>query len=117
MAHHPKQHLFSYFGTVTWGDFADLTMYRRYDGRLVLFPKTWPDKPPTQKQLDDRAAFSAAVAAWHALTPAEQEQWTLAARRGSLCMSGYNLFLHWQLTPDEPALRTLERQTQTSLLP
>lgn len=117
MAHHPKERLFNYFGTVTWGDIADLTMYRRYDRRLVIFKKTWPDKPPSDKQLADRAAFSAAVAAWHLLTAEEQAQWDLAARRGCLTMSGYNLFLHWQLTPDLAAMRTLERQTRTTLLP
>lgn len=61
MANQPENRLFSFFGFVIWGDIANLTMYRRYDGRLVSFAKTWPDKPPSEKQLADRARFKAAA--------------------------------------------------------
>ena len=64
MANQPPKQLWTYLGFVLWGDISDLTMYRRYDGRLVVFQKTWPDKPPCQAQLDQRAAFKAASLAW-----------------------------------------------------
>jgi hypothetical protein len=32
-------------------------------------------------------------------------------------MTGYNLFLYWQLNADDSAIRTLEHQTSTTLLP
>jgi len=117
MANQPHNRIYSHFGFVIWGDIANLTMYRRYDGRLVIFKKTWPDKPPSAKQLADRAQFKAAATAWRALAAAQRAQWTLAAHRGCMPATGYNLFMHWQRKGDEAAIQTIERQTHTTLLP
>jgi len=117
MAKQTQDSLFTVFGFVVWGDFGPLTMYRRYDGRIVTLLKTWPHKPPSQKQLNQRAAFSSAAAAWNALTPAQRAQWTAAAARASLPMTGYDIFLHWLLTPPATTMYTLQRQTATHLVP
>jgi hypothetical protein len=117
MASTTTRRLFSLFGLVAWGDLGDLTMYRRKDGRLVIFKKTWPDKPPSTAQLTHRARYTDAALAWQALTPDKRTAWRQAAARASLCMTGYNLFLHHQLSGDDSAIATLERQTSTSLLP
>lgn len=117
MAFEPKPSLFSTLGTVIWGDFGTLTMYRSKRKKLVIFKKTWPDKPPSDRQLAWRATWSAAAAAWRALTHGQRTQWSLAARRASLCATGYNLWLHWKLTADDAAIRTLQNQTKTQLLP
>lgn len=113
----PRPSLFNLFGLVAWGDLGPLTMYRRPDGRLVIFSKTWPDKPPSPAQAAQRTLFSAAATAWRALNASQRAQWAAAAARSSLCMTGYNLFLHWALTGDDLAIRTIQRQTRTTLLP
>jgi len=117
MASQPLEKLFTLFGFVIWGDFGPLTMYHRADGRLVVMLKTWPDKPASPKQLTQRAVLTAAAATWNALTQSQRAQWTAAAARASLCMTGYNLWVHWQITGDDAAIATIERHTHTTLLP
>lgn len=108
---------FSLWGIIAWGDFADLTMYRGHQCQVIVFAKTWPDRPPSAEQLAHRAAYKAAATAWSALSADQRAQWNLACRRASLTMHGYNLWLHWNLTGDDKAIATLERQTNTTLFP
>ena len=117
MAKTPDHNLFSYLGFVIWGDLGPLTLYRNRKGKVVVFQKTWPDKPPSEKQLVQRARITAAAAAWWELTTAARAQWEIASRRACLCMHGYDLFVHWHMLADDETIQTLERQTKTTLLP
>lgn len=117
MPHQTLQRLYTWLGLVAWGDIAEITIYKDKQGKMVWFPKTYPDKPPSDDQVFQRALMTAGAAAWQALPPTDQAQWHLAARRASLVMHGYDLFQHWFLTRDTSAIRTLERQTRTNLLP
>lgn len=117
MAEQTKTHLFSWFGFVIWGDFADLTMYRSQRHKFVFFPKTYPDKPPSPDQLLYRDRFRAAAAAWRTLTEDARGNWELVTKRASLCCTGYNLFVFYWMTGDTTAIETLERQTGVLLLP
>lgn len=115
MAHQTGNLNLSLMGFVIYGDFADLTMYKNQNGKVVVFQKTWPDKPPSYYQILDRTLFSVAALAWTELTDAEQEQWRLAARRGSLCMTGYNLYQSCWMAPQNDHITTIARQTKTIL--
>jgi hypothetical protein len=116
MAH--QQHtLYTVLGSVIWGDLGPVTIYRDKQGKVVAYAKTYPAKPPSPAQIAQRQAISDAAAAWQSLTPENRAQWELASRRGSLCLNGYALFVHWTLTQDTQAIRTLERQTHTTLIP
>lgn len=117
MAFQPKERLMSMCGLIAWGDVGHLTMYRSRQHRAIVFTKTWPKKPASDDQLAQRAKITAGAVAWQALTPAARAQWELATKRASLCMNGYHLFQHWQLTGDTSAIKTLERQTKTELVP
>jgi len=112
----PKPRLLSLLGLAFHGDVGQLTLYRRPDRRLVMFKKTWPNKPPTGHQLAARDRFKIAAITWNRLSDAQRAQWRTAARRASLRANGYNLWTWWQLIQDEPAVRTLEHQTKTTLL-
>ena len=112
---HQQLSVLNFLGTVAFGDFADLTTYRSQRGKVVWFAKTWPDKPPSYLQTLDRARFSAAAASWRLLTPAEKRQWTLAAQRASLVMTGYNLYVYCQLGHDPQRVNTIARQTKTTI--
>ncbi len=116
MAHQLPIALFSIFGFVIWGDFGPLTLYRDKQGKIVAFEKTWPDKPASPLQTIQRQRFADAAAAWQSLTFTARGQWETASRRASLCMHGYDLFVHWHLSADDQAIKTLERQTGTTLL-
>ena len=115
MPFQPPRRILFFLGFLQWGDIAELTTYRRPDGRVVVFKKTYPDKPPSEKQIADRIRFQAAAAAWRHLTREQRAQWTLAARRGSLCMHGRNLHCSAFLKPDAAAVATIANQTQTTL--
>lgn len=116
MAYQPKERLMSMCGLIAWGDIGELTIYRSRQKRMIVFTKTWPKKPASPRQVIQRAKVSDGAVAWQALTPAGRAQWELATRRASLCMNGYHLFQHWQLTGDTRAIETLERQTKTQLV-
>lgn len=116
MAFEPIPGLSLYLGLVAWGDIGETTVYKTKRGKVVWLKKTYPDKPASPKQLARRAIWSAAAAAWKALTATQRNQWELASRRASLCMHGFDLWMHWSLTGDDAAMETLERQTHTTLL-
>lgn len=103
-------------GFVIWGDLGPVTIYRDKQGKVVFFAKTWPHKPPSPAQVLQRQKFTDAAAAWQSLTPTQRGAWDQATHRASLCMHGYDLFVHWSLTGDDDAIRTLENQTRTTLL-
>jgi len=116
MPHQNLERLYSSLGFVVWGDLGPVTLYRNKRGKVVFFAKTWPHKPGSPAQLAQREKFIQAAAAWHALTSVARAEWEQATRRASLCLTGYDLFLHWSLTADDRAIRTLEHQTATKLL-
>jgi len=117
MPHQNVERLYSTLGFVVWGDLGPVTIYRNKRGKIVFFAKTWPHKPPSPAQLAQREKFTQAATAWQALTSVTRAEWEEATRRASLCMNGYDLFVHWSLTADDQAIRTLEHQTSTTLLP
>jgi hypothetical protein len=117
MAHTTPHALYSLLGWIVWGDLGPTTIYRSHNGKIVVYPKTWPKDPASPAQLVQRQRFVDAAAGWQALSPATRLQWETATRRASLCLNGYGLFVHWHTLQDLPAIRTLERQTHTQLVP
>lgn len=116
MAHQTLDHLYCMLGFVLWGDLGPTTIYRNKKGRVVFFEKTWPHKPPSDAQTTQRQKFTDAAAAWKNLPAPWRARWDLATRRASLCMHGYDLFVHYHTTNDTAAIQTLERQTSLQLL-
>jgi len=117
MPHQNLERLYCCLGFVVWGDLGPVTIYRNKRGKVVFFAKTWPHKPGSPDQLAQRQKFIDTATAWQALTPSQRTEWEQATRRASLCLHGYDLFVHWSITGDDQAIRTLEHQTKTSLLP
>jgi hypothetical protein len=116
MAH--QQHtLYTILGSVIWGDLGPVTIYRDKQGKVVAYAKTYPAKRPSPAQIAQQQRITDAAAAWQTLSSMQRDQWDLACRRASLCCNGYGLWVHWTLTQDLQAIRTLERQTHTTLIP
>lgn len=111
-----ERSLFSLFGLLIWGDFGPFTMYKSKRGKIVVFAKTWPQKPASERQAQLRAAFKEASQAWNELSQVQQDKWHLAATRLSLPMHGYDLFMHWKLQPDDTYIRTIEHQSKIDLI-
>ena len=97
------------------GDIGGLTIYTDRFGRKVAFPKSPPQEPPSEAQVHQRDRFRRAQVAWKALTDAEKTQLEIASVRGSLVMTGQNLFMSVAMRDDNIALQTLAKQTDTIL--
>ncbi len=97
------------------GDVGELTIYTDRFGRKVPFPKSPPKEPPSPRQVHQRERFRLAHVAWKALTDVEKEQLELATNRGSVVMTGQNLFISVALNNSQDGLDTLARQTNTTL--
>ena len=117
MAHTTDRALLFFLGFVEWGDLGILTIYRNRKGKMVAFSKTWPDKPASPLQVIQRQRMSDAAIAWQALTPGDRREWETASIKAGLCATGYNIFVHWQMLGDDSFIKTLERQTGTTLRP
>lgn len=97
------------------GDLDGLTYYVNKRGNVTWFAKAPPAKPPTRKQTFQRNAFRLVAELWNQQSDAQQAAYDSITRRASLCMTGYNLFVHVELTNDQDTLRTLERQTDVTI--
>jgi hypothetical protein len=109
------QKTFTYLGLVSWGDIAELTIYRSHRGQLVIFKKTYPDKPLSEDCQRIKRRWKQTSDLWQSIGPTHRATWSTAAHRASLAMSGYNLFVAADLSTDRTWIRTIERQTNTTL--
>ncbi len=100
---------------VVTGDIGPLTFYTSQRGKLVAFPRAPPLSPPSPTQEYFRAYFIAAATAWRALTQPQRNDWSRAAYRAHLSISGINLWFWFYRTRDEENLHTIEAQTGITL--
>ena len=97
------------------GDLGDLTIYQTKTGRIVAFPRSPPHKPPSPAQNTQRYRFRQSVEAWHELPAVDRLRYETACKRLSLCMSGFNLWIHFCLVHDWQTLATLRQQSTLNL--
>lgn len=90
------------------GDLGPLTFYTAKNGKIVVFPRAPPLQPPSQRQRHQRNLFRHAAAVWQTLPGSRRAQWTALARDNYLRITGYNLFVYYQLKHDAAAIRTLK---------
>ena len=102
-------------GLIQWGDLGNWTTYRTHTGKLVWFPKTWPEKPPSQAQIDARNKFKQVVDAWRNLTPDQKQAYNRAIKKLSLCITPVGLKVALDLDPNQTLRSTLERQSKETL--
>jgi len=98
------------------GDFGPLTGYTSKRGKAVWYLKAPPKTPPTGWQRIQRWRFRFAARAWKSLTSSQRADWLAAATKARLNITGYNLFVWYQLLPDRAVIRTVEHQSGINLL-
>ena len=98
------------------GDLGPFTIFRTQRLGIVWFPRAPPDKPASYLQRRQRNAWRFAAATWSALELTDRQAWSQAARLANLTISGYNLFIHYQLTQNITTIRTIERHSGVALL-
>lgn len=106
----------AFLGFNPTGDLGPFTIYSSRRHGTVWFIKAPPLKPPSIRQLRQRARFKLAAEAWRALPATKRANWSTAATRARLYLGGYQLWIHWQLKRDRPTIETIERLTNLSLL-
>jgi hypothetical protein len=111
------QTIFRFWGWNTQGDFGPYTFYTKTNNALTFYLRAPPHKPANERQRRQRQLLTDAAHAWTAATPETRATWELATKRAYLRINGCNLWIFHQLTHDDAAIRTIERQTGLTLLP
>lgn len=102
-------------GLTVSGDVGGFTIYTDRYNRKVVFPKSPPEKPPSEEQIALRSRFTEAQSAWSVLNASNKAALEEACRKLSVPMTGQNLYIKVALTNDQGALETLERQSGITL--
>lgn len=113
---HEINPLLRFLGLRPTGDLGPLTIYTNARNKMVSFPKAPPLTPPSRLQRAQRAKFKQIGRLWQTLTKEERHEWQAAADDAGVYCTGFNLFTYYQISRDEPAIRTIERQTGRALL-
>jgi len=101
----------SLLGFASSGDLGPLTCYRSHLGKIVVFSKTWPQKPPTLAQLTGRSRMYFGAEQWRNFSDYQKDRWRQTVDQSSLCMTGYNLWICWWMKPDYNAYVAIMQQT------
>ncbi len=99
------------------GDLGPFTVYTSVARSPVWFQKSPPQKPPSRLQIRQRLRFTLAAEAWRNLPATTRQTWKAAAAAAGLYLSGYNLWIFWQIRRDDSIIRTIEHQSKLSLIP
>lgn len=112
----PTNKVLTYIGFRPTGDFGPLTGYTSKRGKPVWYLKAPPKTPPTGYQVHQRNVFRSIARAWMMLTASKRADWMEAARLAHLHITGYNLYVWFQIRRDVAVIRTIEHQSGVSLL-
>jgi len=99
--------IWSLLGLRPTGDLGPLTFYTTRHRRVVAFPRAPPLTPPSPRQTFQRNSFRAVAWAWTRLTPQRRKDWLDLAKTNHLRITGYNLYVYYQLTGDLKTIKTL----------
>lgn len=108
--------LFNFFGLNPTGDFGPWTFYTATNKKPVMFLKSPPTKPPTDRQTFQRDSFRFFAMLWKKLSDDVRADWEAASLRAHLRMTGYNLFVWYQAHKNDQVIQTIERQSGVQLL-
>jgi len=97
------------------GDCGGYSIYTDRYKRKIAYPKSPPKDPPSQKQIDQRAAFRNAQASWKVLSAQQKQNLEDACRKTSIPLTGQNLYMHTIMVRDKDAYHTIERQSGITL--
>ena len=107
----------SLLGLRVSGDLCGNTLYQTRTGKVVAFPQAPPLSPPSPLQLSIRATWRAAAAAWRSLTTEQRAAYERASKKLSLVATGYNVWTHFAVRPNDSSLQTLADQSGETLVP
>lgn len=98
------------------GDLGPYTIYRTARRGVVWFGRSPPKRPASYLQRRHRNKWRFAARVWSATPLSDRANWNLVASLAGLTISGYNLFVWYQVIKDRSIIETLERRTGIDLL-
>lgn len=115
MAHTIRQ-LIPLLGFNPTGDVGPFTIYTSKRRKMVFYLRAPPLEPPSEWQTWQRNKFRLVGYLWRTLSPAKQALWEQAAKLANLRITGYNLYVRFQLKQDYDTLATVSRLSGIDLL-
>ncbi len=112
----PETNLIPFLGLIMQGDLGPWTFYQSSRGPRIWFVKAPPLVPPTPAQITVMNRFRLVAYNWRALPPQRRADWLSAAVIAGLRITGYNLFVYWQIKGDDATVRTVERLSHLQLI-
>lgn len=109
------RNLLPYLGLNFGGDVGGYTIYRSHFGRAIMYPRTFPSKPPSPLQIKQRLRFAAAQQNFMHESPQTKTLWESLTQKLSLCLTGQNLYIRMSLNPDPTALANASSRAGISL--
>ena len=107
--------IYSFLGFNTQGDIGPFTTYHSARQDQVWFLATSPKMPASSRQHHQRNRFKIIAFKWNAMHANQRKNWTTAANRARLRISGYNLFTYTLSRADLEPARTISHQTGLTL--
>lgn len=92
------------------GDIGPYTCYYNSRGKLVVFPKSPPEKEASRYQAILRNKFRRIAIEWGNLTHQDQDQWELCSKKARLGCHGYDLFTYASFPGKQLSVATIWRQ-------
>jgi hypothetical protein len=102
---------FCLLGLQISGDVGPWTIYSDRFGKPIVFPRSPPKVPRSERQAAQRQRWRDCCDAWNALDQAERDAYETLSLRASMCMTGFNLFLKMSMNPDYSTWSLLFEQT------
>jgi hypothetical protein len=108
--------LVPYLGFNPTGDLGPFTIYTSKRAGTVFYNRAPPLEPPSEWQTYVRNKFRLVAYLWRSMTPDKRAAWAQAARLAHLRITGYNLYVHMQVTGDRDTIASVSRVSGVDLL-
>ena len=86
------------------GDVGPFTCWTTKRGKTVFIKRAPPDKPPSEKQRQQRLRFRKAFQNWQNETEETRQRWKKLVNRGGWCLSAHNLYMSLAMNPEPERL-------------
>jgi hypothetical protein len=83
---------------------------------MVFYLRAPPLEPPSEWQTYQRNKFRLIGYLWRTLTPSQRGLWEQASKLANLRITGYNLYVYFQLSQDPESIATVSRISGIDLL-
>jgi hypothetical protein len=111
-----KNYMLGWLGLRVSGDVADFTFYTNRRGKVVFFLFAPPNTPPSAAQTSKRNAMARIAGNWRLIPGPQRANWRRACLKLHLEVVGFGLFFHLAVKKDLATIRTIERQSNLTLL-